>query len=269
MTDSPVLLDQRPDGIAVITFNRPEKRNAMNAAAREALLAALEACRGTARVVVLRGSGPAFCAGIDLKEASAAAAEAGDSTASWRAVNTVWNAVQDAIRTHPAIVIASVHGFALGGGSTLVNVADLAVAASDAQIGMPEIGFGSYPGISGPAMQLRVSPKRAAYLVLTAERIDGTTAEQWGLVNKAVAPADLEAETLALAERVAQMDPVTLEWSKRALWQIPGRTSDWAAAVEFGDYTNAQIQLASDVRDTALDAFREGGATTPGQGGAR
>lgn len=268
MTDSPVLLDQHADGIAVITFNRPEKRNAMNAAARSALLAALEECRGTARVVVLRGAGAAFCAGVDLKEASADAAAAGDSTASWRKVNAVWNAVQDAIRTHPAIVIASVHGFALGGGSTLINVSDLAVAAEDAQIGMPEVGFGSYPGIAGPAMQLRVSAKRAAYLVLTAKRIDGTTAEQWGLVNKAVPAAELEAETLALAEHIAQMDPVTLEWSKRALWQIPGRTSDWAAAVEFGDYTNAQIQLASNVRDAALDAFREGSAKTPGQGGA-
>jgi enoyl-CoA hydratase/carnithine racemase len=261
----PVLLSHHDDGVSVITFNRPEHRNAMNAASRAALIEALDACRGICKAIVLTGAGTAFCAGIDLKEASAAAEQAGDSNLAWREVNGQWIEVQDRIRTHPAVVIASVNGYALGGGSTLVSVSDLAIASESAQFGLPEVGFGSYPGLSGPAMQLRVSPKRAAWMVLTAKRIDGRTAEAWGVVNQVVAPEELEAETLALARHVAQFDAATLEWSKKALWQIPGRTSDWQEAVQFGDYTNAQIQAASPVRDAALAGYAAGGAN-PGQG---
>lgn len=265
MSDGSVELTRPADGLAVVRFTRPEQRNAMNAIARASLIHALEETRrdGT-RVIVLRGDGPAFCAGIDLKEV---AAGAGDPNALWGPVNAEWRRVQQLIRDHPAVVIASVNGYALGGGSTLINVCDLAVAADVAQIGMPEVGFGSYPGIAGPAMQLRVSPKRAAWLVLTARRIDGRTAEEWGVVNRCVPLDELEAETMALARHVAGFDAATLTWSKRALWQIPGRLSDWEAAVDFGDYTNAQIQAASSTRDAALQSFARG-ERNQGQGPA-
>ena len=99
-----------------------------------------------------------------------------------------------AIREHPAIFVAAVNGFALGGGATLISMCDLAIAAEEAEIGMPEIGFGAYPQFSGPAAQIQLTPKRAAWLVLTAERIDGRTAEAWGMVNRSVALDRLMAE---------------------------------------------------------------------------
>ena len=228
-TEMPVLAEYPSDGVALITLNRPAKRNAMNRAARAALIDALDDCRGHAKVIVLTGSGPAFCSGVDLKEVAAAAELSADTAAERR---TAWRAVQEEIKKHPAVVIAAVNGTALGGGVTLLNAADLALAAEDAQLGMPEVGFGAYPGLAGPSTQLRTSMKRAAWLVLTAERIDGRTAEAWGLVNRAVPGDRLLDEALALAERLAGFDAVALEWCKKALWEVPARLTDWAAALE-------------------------------------
>jgi len=257
--ESLVLLEWAADGVARIVLNRPAKRNAMNRAARGALLAALDACRGSARVVVLTGNGPAFCSGVDLKEVRAAPgrnALDGDHA---------WISVQEAIRRHPAVVIAAVNGFALGGGLTLINSSDLAVAAADAEIGMPEVGFGLYPGLAGPSTQLRLGPKRAAWLVLTGERITGRTAEEWGLVNRAVPREALQDEALAIATRIARYDPVTLTWCKKALWEVPMHISDWTAALEYGEGVGTQIRAASDVVSRGLDAFADG-RRNPGQG---
>ena len=123
---APVLVHHADNGVPRITFNRPAQRNAMNRAARAGIVTALDECRGRAKVIVLAGNGPAFCTGMDPKE------DPSTSTG------------------------------ALGGGSTLINTADLAIAAEEAQIGMPEIGFGLYPTQAGPAAQLRLSKKRAA-----------------------------------------------------------------------------------------------------------
>jgi enoyl-CoA hydratase/carnithine racemase len=255
-----VLLEYPSENVARITLNRPDKRNAMNRAARAALLDALDRCRGTARVIILTGNGPAFCAGIDLKEANDAPrggnALDGDSP---------WIAVQEAIRRHPAIVIAAVNGFALGGGVTLINVSDLAFASDDAQIGMPEVGFGLYPGLAGPSTQLRLSQKRAAWMVLTGERISGRVAEEWGLVNRSVTAESLQAEALALAVRVAEHDAVTLEWCKKALWEVPMHIGDWTAALEYGEGVGIQIRARTDAVGRGIQAFAAG-ERSPGQG---
>jgi enoyl-CoA hydratase/carnithine racemase len=233
----------------------------MSQAARAALIDALERCRGKARVIILTGSGPAFCAGLDLKEFSARREQAPDD----RDRLSDWRTVQETIRQHPAIVIASVNGFALGGGVTLVNAADLAIADETAQFGMPEIGFGLYPELAGPSTQLRLRPKRAAWMVLTAKRIDGRTAAAWGLVNLAVPADQLATETLALARHVAQYDAVTLEVSKRALWDIPMQVPEWGAAMRLGEDLNAEIRSRAAVSATRLRGFAAGGRN-PGQG---
>lgn len=257
----PVLLEEIDDGISRITLNRPDKRNAMSQVARSGLIDALDRCRGNSKVIILTGSGPAFCAGIDLKESSARRTQPPDD----HDRPSDWRLVQEAIREHPAVVIASVNGFALGGGVTLVNVSDLAIAAETAQFGMPEIGFGVYPGLAGPSTQLRLSPKHAAWMVLTSNRIDGRTAAEWGLVNLAVPREDLESETLALARHVSQYNAVTLEVSKRALWEIPMRVPEWSAAMRLGEDLNAEIRSRTDVSATRLRAFAAG-ERNPGQG---
>jgi enoyl-CoA hydratase/carnithine racemase len=257
-----VLLDDLGDGIARITLNRPEKRNAMSQAARAALADALDRSTGTARVLVLTGAGPAFCAGIDLTEPGQAGSGATDSAAERR---STWLSVQDQIRRHPAIVIAAVNGFALGGGVTLINSSDLALAADEAQIGMPEIGFGLYPGLAGPSTQLRLSAKRAAWMVLTGTRISGRTAADWGLVNQSVPAAELAGEALALARLIASRDATTLEWCKRALHEVPTHISDYGSALEYGESVGTQIRSRTQAVANGLAAFGRGDRN-PGQG---
>lgn len=257
-----VLLDDLGDGIARITLNRPHKRNAMSRAARTALVAALDACTGTSKVIVLTGAGPAFCAGVDLTEPGSSDVPADAGAAERR---TTWLSVQDQIRHHPAIVIAAVNGFALGGGVTLINASDLALAADEAQIGMPEIGFGLYPGLAGPSTQLRLTAKRAAWMVLTADRISGRTAAEWGLVNKSVPAADLEAEALALARLIASRDATTLQWCKRALHEVPMHISDWSTALAYGENIGTQIRAHTESVAEGLAAFGRG-ERNPGQG---
>ncbi|QXJ23279.1 enoyl-CoA hydratase/isomerase family protein [Actinomadura graeca] len=248
-----VLHEDLGDGVARLTLNRPHKRNAMSRAARSALLDALDDCHGTAKVIILTGAGSAFCSGVDLKEAGEEGTGADDTVEGRR---TSWHSVQERIRHHPAIVVAAVNGFALGGGVTLVNSSDLAIAAHEAQLGMPELGFGLYPGLAGPSTQLRLSPKRAAWMVLTTERISGTKAAEWGLVNEAVPLASLADAAVELARRVARFDPVSLDWSKRALHEIPQHISDWTTALRYGEDLRAQIQARSDVLSDGAATYR-------------
>jgi enoyl-CoA hydratase/carnithine racemase len=244
---------------AVIRLDRPEKKNAMNRAARRELLGTLAALQGH-RAIVLTGTGDSFCAGVDLKE-SRADAEAGtppEPASDWIEVNL-------AIRRHPAIFIAAVNGLALGGGATLVSVCDLALAATEAEIGMPEIGFAAYPQFSGPGAQIQLTAKRAAWLVLTAERIDGATAEAWGMVNRAVPRARLMAEAEALAARLGRFDPAALTESKRALEAIPQQISDWRTAFEYGIAANRRIREAGQAQQEGFARFAAG-QRNPGQG---
>lgn len=247
-----MLLDHPAPHVARITFNRPEKRNAMSREARRQLLDRFAALEGKPSVIVITGSGPAFCAGVDLKELNSSDGSPTDD-------RYPWIAVQEAIRTCPAIVIAAVNGYALGGGVTLINSADLAIADEQAEIGMPEVGFGLYPGLAGPSTQLRLQPKRAAWMVLTGERISGRTAVEWGLVNVATTSERLQDDAVALAARIAQYDPETLRWCKKALWQVPMHLSDWTAALEYGESVGTQIRSSTDAVSKGLTTFTSGG----------
>uniref|UniRef100_A0A973WPK3 Uncharacterized protein n=2 Tax=Bradyrhizobium quebecense TaxID=2748629 RepID=A0A973WPK3_9BRAD len=148
---------------------------------------------------------------------------------------------------------------------TLISVCDLAVAADEAEIGMPEIGFGAYPQFSGPGAQIQLTAKRAAWLVLTAQRIDGRTAESWGMVNRSVPLAGLMDEAERLAKAVSAFDPVVLSESKRALDVIPATISGWRQAFEHGLSTNARIRSSSAAQAEGFTRF-SAGERNPGQG---
>lgn len=234
MTD-PIELS-RHDGWAVIRMTRHAKRNAFDAAMRAELLHALESLDDV-RAVVLTGCGVSFCAGLDLKEdaADTAAGRAGRAGAEW-------TALMMAIHDHPAIFIAAVNGVALGGGVTLINTCDLALASTAATMGCPEIGLSIYPGMAGPTTQLRLAPKAAAWLVLTGQRIDAATAERWGLVNQVVPAEELETRAGELAARLAGFEAVPLAESKKALHHIPAVLTDWKLAMQYGADVNDRIR---------------------------
>jgi enoyl-CoA hydratase/carnithine racemase len=232
--ENPIAVEEH-DLFAIIRIERHAKRNAMNRVARQGLDAALRRLAGRFRAVILTGSETSFCAGIDLKERRAERASGNDSAVE------EWQDVTVAIRRHPAIFIAAVNGLALGGGTTLINVCDLAIAADTAELGTPEMSFATYPGLAGPSVQLSTTRKRAAWMILTAERIDAATAERWGLVNKVVPAAQLMAQAETLARMVARWDPSALAEAKRALDVIPNAIGDWRQAFEFGTLVNARI----------------------------
>ena len=254
-----ILMEDKGD-YALIRLNRPEKKNAINRAARRELLDAFGLVRDHHKVVVLTGSGDSFCSGVDLKE-SRRDAENGvppDPASDWIEVLL-------SIRENPAIFIAAVNGIALGGGATLISVCDLAVAVDEAQIGMPEIGFAVYPQFSGPGAQIQLTSKRAAWLVLTAERIDGKTAEAWGMVNRAVSSSELMPEVEKLAAKLSGFDATVMTESKRALDAVPNRISEWRAAFEYGMSVNARIRATSTAQQEGFARFAAG-LRNPGQG---
>ncbi|MFT5392854.1 MAG: enoyl-CoA hydratase/carnithine racemase [Gammaproteobacteria bacterium] len=249
---------ERVDNHAWIRINRPEKRNAMNQQAREELRAAM-ACAHEVSVVVLTGVEDIFCGGIDLKEVQADAERGSEATlADWRALNVE-------IREHPAVFIACVNGLALGGGVTLTGVCDLAFATDTAQFGMPEVGFGMYPNPAGPATQLSLTRKRAAWLVLTGERLTAEQAVQWGLINEAVPFCELESRVNEVAAKMAAFDDATLAQCKQALDAVPMDISSWQEAFAHGAEVNARIRAGSDAPDAGLARFKRG-ERNPGQG---
>jgi len=211
-------------------------RETLDRAAQPALQEILRQSVGRYPVVILTGTGGTFCRGIDRDE-SAAGGRSEYSRQGHAASETI-----ELIRRHPAVFIAAVNGDAVGDGVSLINVCDLAVVAEDAGIALPEIATAAYPTIAGPSTQLRILRKHASWMILTGKRIDGRTAARWGLVNAAVPANKVMDEARALAEGIAKFNPVTIDWSKKALDDIPGHVSDWTAALEYGRVITSVIQ---------------------------
>jgi enoyl-CoA hydratase/carnithine racemase len=234
-----ILLDER-DGFNVITLNRPEKRNAMNLAIQGDLREALDRSRG-AKVVVLTGAAPTFCAGIDLDEQRQLRAAA---TPVPSQNGHPWAVTQEIIRRHPAVLIAAVSGAALGGGLTLVHNCDLAVADEKAQFGVPELTFGTVPALSGPATVKRLLPKHAAHMIFLAQRVDAATALRFGIVNEVVPVGEAVSRAIEMAEVIAGYDRVAIDYSKKLFRDT--QDMGWSEAidqgVELGSLSRAERQ---------------------------
>lgn len=228
-----LILFEEYEKYAVITFNRPEKLNALSSPMVLQLQERLAECRGRHSAIVITARGKAFCAGVDLRERNEwvrkGAKIRGDNVR-----NKWYDTMGTIIRNHPAIFIAAVNGLALGGGATLVNICDLAIMADAAEIGVPQISWGIYPGIAGASTQVRVLRKQAAWPILTGRPISAAAAVDMGLVNLAVPAERLLDEAKAIAAHIARFEPAALDWCKKALDQIPSQITDWKVAVEYG-----------------------------------
>ncbi len=197
-------------GIARVTINRPERRNALGASTVGELIAALSKARDDAavRVVVLTGAGKIFCAGGDLSQMSGQAASAGPA-GSFVDLNLAFTDVGKP-------TIAMVNGHALAGGLGLVTACDLAIASSSAQFGTPEIDVGLWPMMIMATIFRNVPRKQGLEMILTGERLSAERALHMGLVNR-VAPAEkLEEETMALARKLAAKSPTAMRLGLRA-----------------------------------------------------
>jgi enoyl-CoA hydratase/carnithine racemase len=261
--DELVLLEKKDGGIGIITFNRPDKRNAMSSAAQAEFRAALDDCREDCKVLILTGNGVAFCSGVDLKEGQTRGPRRQFAYGS-----NSWFETNEVLKQHPAVCIAAVNGFALGGGLTVVNNCDLAIASERAEFGMPEMSFNTFPGLAGPATVRRVLTKHAAYMILTARRIDAATAERWGIVNAVVPHDQLLEEAEKLARHVAQFDAVALDWAKKGYRDLD--LMPWSEGLVYGGYIGTQIRRSDGGGgvgggNPAVQRFLEG-QPNPGQG---
>lgn len=208
------LLVERRERVAIITINRPDKRNALNIKTREEGAAVLEELRSddSVGVVVLTGAGDkAFIAGADIAEF------AGRTAISQRAV-MAGRSLFTAIDTFPKPIIAMVNGYCLGGGCEVALACDIRIASENASFGQPEINLGIIPGGGGTQRLTRlVGEGKAMELILTGEIIDAQTALAIGLVNHVVSLDQLEAKTMQIANRIAEKGPISVSLAKEAV----------------------------------------------------
>jgi len=250
MTASPLAV--RTDGpVRRLTIDRAERRNALNDELIVALTAAIEAAGAdpALRAVVLTGTGEkAFCAGADLK--TDAGTFAFDPAATTSAYATLLRAATEC--TVP--LVARVNGHCLAGGMGLLAVCDLAVAADTARFGLPEVKVGMFAmQVIAPLRDL-IAPRALRELALTGEPIDAAAAQAIGLVNRVVAPADLDAEVDRLLGTIVDKSPTAQRRGKFAMRAVNHMTAEQAL-----DYMQAQLvslSLTEDARE-GLGAFNE------------
>lgn len=208
------LLTSVTDGVARITLNRPDVRNALSRTLVEELGTALAAADAdpTAHVIVLAGAGDkAFCAGADLKGVG----ERGTTLQARESFGGLAK-ILEAMPRMRTPVIAQVHGFALAGGCGLAAGCDLVIASDDAVFGLPEIKIGLLPLIVMAPILKAVGRKRGLLMILSGEQITAREAFEMGLVSRVVPRADLEKETSALARKLAAYSPTALGLAKEA-----------------------------------------------------
>jgi enoyl-CoA hydratase/carnithine racemase len=210
------LLQMTTEGsVATLTLDRPRQRNALSLVLMRELIAALGTLRddGDVRVVVLAGAGPAFCAGHDLSELT------GRGEADYREVFDACGEMMMALHELPQPVIARVHGMATAAGCQLVAACDLAIAGTEARFATPGVKIGLFCSTPMVEVARAVGRKRALELLLTGTPVDAATAADWGLVNRVVAPDELDAAVAELAQRVANASGLALAVGKQAFYR--------------------------------------------------
>ncbi len=200
--------------LAVVTLNRPARRNALSLALMRELLDCLERIGEDRqlRAVILAASGNVFSSGHDLAEL--AGMDINDS----RRIFDVCAELMTKIQSIPQPVIAEVQGLATAAGCQLVATCDLAVAAEEARFATPGVRIGLFCTTPMVALTRAVGRKRALRMLLTGDPIDAPTAADWGLVNNVVPATALREETRKLAARIAEASPVTLAIGKQAFY---------------------------------------------------
>ena len=199
-----------------IVLNRPEKRNAMSQELLRALGDALRAATDDESVhcVVLRGEGPVFSAGVDLQELAASAGEPG----LLRPFRNTFLDCPNLCEAMPKPVVCQIHRTCVGGALEVALGCDLRIASSDAQFGLPEVKFGIIPDVGGSTrLPAVVGLGRAKELIMTARTIDAAEAERMGLINRVVAPEELEQATQALVEELLANSHVAVGRAKRVI----------------------------------------------------
>jgi methylglutaconyl-CoA hydratase len=216
-TDELVLYELTPPA-AVLTINRPDRRNALSRALIAALTDAFRraAADPGARAVVLTGSGTAFCAGMDLDELRGTLENTAEAELVWDDAAKL-SELYELIYTLPKPTVAAVNGAAVAGGAGLVTVCDLALAVPTAKFGYPEVRRGLVAAMVMPHLLRHVGERAARWLLLTGELIDAEGAKRHGLINSVVPPDELRGRALEWCSLLAEGGPKALATTKDLL----------------------------------------------------
>jgi len=240
-----------PDGIVQIVLSRPDRRNALSSSMVADLtdeLTRLDA-DDDVRVIAIRGAGPDFCAGADLREVRATI-EAGilESLADAQALGDLFVTMRRLSKP----IVAVVHGRALAGGCGLATACDLVVATDSASFGYPEVRLGFVAAMVMAILRRSTGESRAFELVALGETINAQTASEYGIVNRVFSDDSFEQQVKTFLEELASRSASAVSLSKRLLYQIDG--ADFEAAIGAGAQVNALARLTRDCQD-GIDAF--------------
>lgn len=239
-------------GIATITLNRPDKRNAISYELIEDLLTALaEVAKSTALVLILTGAGNAFCSGMDLENLKALSGRTPeqnveDSQVMARLFRTLYD--------FPKPTIAAVNGAAIAGGTGLATLCDFTLAVPEAKFGYTEVRIGFVPAIVSTFLLRQVGEKIARDLLLTGRLFDAAEALRIGLINEIVAAEGLMDRARQLAAQLMENSPASLLYTKRLLSEAAG--ADLDAQIEAAVRENAAIRSTTDFRE-GISSFLE------------
>jgi enoyl-CoA hydratase/carnithine racemase len=240
----------REGAIAVVSLNRPERRNALSQALMRELIACLDeiARDREIRAVILAAAGKVFCSGHDLSEMT------GRGVDEYRRIFDACCELMLKIPAIPQPVIAQVQGVATAAGCQLVASCDLAIAAEEAWFATPGVKIGLFCTTPMVALTRAIGPKRALHMLLTGEPVDARTAADWGLVNQVVPAASLAAATRQLAAKIAEASPLVTAIGKQAFYtQID---LDLPKAYAYAKEVMALNAMAADAQE-GMAAFLE------------
>jgi len=235
---------------AVVTLNRPQRRNALSLDLMLELIDCLEHIgRGRAvRAVILAAAGKVFCSGHDLSEMT------GRDINEYRRLFDVCSELMMKIQAIPQPVIAEVQGIATAAGCQLVAACDLAIASDQAAFATPGVRIGLFCTTPMVALSRAIGRKRALQMLLTGEMVDAVTAADWGLINRVVPASELALETRKMAARIADASPLTVSLGKQAYYtQID---LDQPKAYAYAKEVMSMNSLAADAQE-GIAAFLE------------
>jgi len=244
------LLFQLDAPVAVVTLNRPDRRNALSLDLMRELIERLDSIAKSKEIgaVILAANGPAFSAGHDLSELQEKGIEY------YREVFDVCTRLMTRIQSIPQPVIAEVQGIATAAGCQLVATCDLAVAAEEARFATPGVRIGLFCTTPMVALTRAIGRKRALEMLLTGTPIDARTAAEWGLINRVAGADKLRGESLALARKIAEASPLTVSIGKQAFYaQIDLEQSK---AYDYAKEVMSVNALAEDAQE-GIGAFLE------------
>jgi len=254
------------EGIAWVTLNRPEKRNAMTPAMNEEMARVVQALATDERcgVLVLTGAGDSFAAGMDLHEYFRRVENKPDTTLlDVRRTNEEWQWRR--LRDYPKPTIAMVNGWCFGGAFGPMVACDLAIAAHEAVFGLSEVNWGIIPaGNAAKAAVEAMGYRNALYYAMTGESFDGRQAAAMGLVNESVPRRQLRKRTRTLARVLLEKNPTVLRGTKIAVKRI--RYMDWEVSADYlyAKFAEAMHLGANQNRKDAIKAFLDDKEYRPG-----